>query len=272
MEISNADLYEQKNGSQSVNEEFLACMEKLEEKIENGDTEQKFQIGSQSFTIKEWETFLKKFDSAEDAIKELMEEKIEKRRQAEQESKMKAEAKQKSEAVSDAQVDMLTSETVQARFPLEETEEDGNPKEELYLIAIDKNGIRCSKPGTEEYEWEIVFTDESQYEMAAAFMDWAYERMDNFLFAAHENFWEDYLNGNMDVGAFQDFLADTNNGIPDYSITVGDSVYVDKSKMQWAQYMNPLGTKLYTAEEMLQMQDELIQKNLANAAKITDFI
>lgn len=47
--------------------------------IQNGDREANFQIGSSSFTVKEWEEFLKKFDDAEDAIKELMREESEKR-------------------------------------------------------------------------------------------------------------------------------------------------------------------------------------------------
>ena len=43
-------------------------------KIQNGDTEASYQIGSQSFTEKEWEEFLDKFDSVEEAIQELMKE------------------------------------------------------------------------------------------------------------------------------------------------------------------------------------------------------
>ena len=174
------------------------------------------------------------------------------------------------DSITDMQMNMLVSETVQARFPLQEVDEEGNHKEEMYLIAVDKDGIRCSKPGQDEYEWEILFTDESQYENATEFLKYAGEFMDNFLFAAHENFWEDYLNGNMDVDAFKEFLEGTNNGIPDYSFTVGDSMYIDKEKLQWAQYMNPLGIKFYTAEEMAKMQAELIEKNTATAHKLSD--
>ncbi|MBD5089633.1 MAG: hypothetical protein HDT30_12645 [Clostridiales bacterium] len=174
------------------------------------------------------------------------------------------------DSITDMQMNMLVSETVQARFPLQEVDEEGNRKEEMYLIAVDKDGIRCSKPGQDEYEWEILFTDESQYENATEFLNYTREFMDNFLFAAHENFWEDYLNGNMDVDDFKGFLEGTNNGIPDYSFTVGDSMYIDKEKAQWAQYMNPLGAKFYTAEEMVQMQAELIEKNTATATKLSD--
>jgi hypothetical protein len=49
-------------------------------KIQNGDTETKFQIGSESLTEKEWNQMLEKFDSQEDAIKEAVAEEIEKRK------------------------------------------------------------------------------------------------------------------------------------------------------------------------------------------------
>ena len=186
------------------------------------------------------------------------------------EMEKQVQAAQEEDSITDMQVNMLVSETVQARFPLEELDEEGNRKEDIYLIAVDKDGIHCSKPGQGEYEWEILFTDESQYEKATEFLNYAREFMDNFRFAAHENFWEDYLNGNMDVDGFKEFLEGTNNGIPDYSFTVGDSMYIDKEKVQWAQYMNPLGAKFYTAEEMAKMQAELIEKNTATLHKLSD--
>ena len=177
---------------------------------------------------------------------------------------------QEVDSITDLQINMLVSDTVQARFPLQEMDKEGSRMEEMYLIAVDKDGIRCSKPGQDKYEWEILFTDESQYESATEFLNYARGFMDNFLFAAHENFWEDYLNGNMDVDGFKRFLEGTNNGIPDYAFTVGDSMYIDKEKAQWAQYMNLLGAKFYTEEEMAQMKAELIEKNTAGAAKLSD--
>ena len=242
-------------------------IEKLFVKIENGDTEDTYQIGKSSFTLKEWEKFLEKFDSAEDALKRLVD------KETEEAKAMRTEAAgetQEAGSITNMQMNMLMSETVQARFPLQKVDEEGNRKEEMYLIAVDKDGIRCSKPGQDKYEWEILFTDESQYKNATEFLNYAGEFMDNFLFAAHENFWEDYLNGNMDVDAFKEFLEGTNNGIPDYSYTVGDSMYIDREKVQWAQYMNPFGAKFYTAEEMAQMQAELIEKNTATLHKLSD--
>ena len=69
--------------------------------------------------------------------------------------------------------------------------------------------------------------------------------------------------------AFQEFLAGTNNGIPNYGITVGDSMYVDKSKVQWAKYMNHPGAKFYTAQEMAEMVAAEIEKNQAKLTKLS---
>ena len=46
----------------------------LNEKIGNGENEETFQIGAQSFTIKEWKEFLDKFDSIQEVMEELMRE------------------------------------------------------------------------------------------------------------------------------------------------------------------------------------------------------
>ncbi|TCL54460.1 hypothetical protein EDD76_12064 [Kineothrix alysoides] len=43
--------------------------EEILEKVKNGDTEPSFQIGSQSFTQKEWDKLLKAFDGPEEEMK-----------------------------------------------------------------------------------------------------------------------------------------------------------------------------------------------------------
>jgi len=53
-------------------------IEMMEEKLENNDVEQKFQIGGMSFTEKEWDKLLENFDEQEDALKKAVEEEIEK--------------------------------------------------------------------------------------------------------------------------------------------------------------------------------------------------
>lgn len=147
----------------------------------------------------------------------------------------------------------------------EDTRKNANVQD-IYKVLRTANPLK----GQDKYEWEILFTEESQYESAAEFLNYAGQFMDNFLFAAHENFWEDYLNGNMDVDGFKEFLEGTNNGIPDYSFMVGDSMYIDREKIQWAQYMNPLGIKICTAEEMAQKWAEMIENNAAADHKLSD--
>lgn len=62
----------------SLMEQIREKMQEIYDKLQNGDTETKFQIGNQEFSIKEWDNFLEKFDSVQDAIREALEEKIEK--------------------------------------------------------------------------------------------------------------------------------------------------------------------------------------------------
>ena len=62
----------------------------------------------------------------------------------------------------------------------------------------------------------------------------------------------------------------TNKGVPDFSMKIGDSTYIDKDKIQWAKYTNPLGARFYTAEEMQQMQREIIAANQAKLTKLNN--
>lgn len=53
-------------------------IEMMQEKLENNEVEQKFQVGSMSFTEKEWEKLLSNFDEQEDELRKALEEEIEK--------------------------------------------------------------------------------------------------------------------------------------------------------------------------------------------------
>ena len=105
------------------------------------------------------------------------------------------------------------------------------------MIAMDEK-VSLHQNGSDTYEWKIEFEDDSQYEAACDFLGWASPRMDKLLFAAHDNFWMDYLNGDLDVDAFKDFLEGTNNGIPNYGIGDEENMYIDETKLQWTKYMN----------------------------------
>ena len=217
-------------------------------KIQNGDTEASYQIGSQSFTEKEWEEFLDKFDSVEEAIQELMKE--------EQAGKEAEEARKEDVFTNDAST-LLTTESTSCVYETADPDDD----DIRYITWYTEEGIFCRKAGqTEGYEWSITFENKEQYDKVMEFIgrfpsDW------NMRFAAHENFWNDFLNDEIDMDGFMEFINGTNKGVPDYSITVGVSMYIDTDKMQWAKYTNPLETRFYTAEEMHQMQMEIIAAN-----------
>lgn len=194
-------------------------------KVKNGDTEPTFAIGNQTFTLKEWDELLEHFDEAEDVLKQLIEDEIEKKMEEEEKEALRI------------KMDMLVSDTYQARFPREINYEDEN-MDGIYIIAIDERGIRCAKPNASKYEWKIEFADEGQYKKAKAFMEWAGEHMNNFLFASHNYFWQDYLNGDINEAEFKSFLKTTNNGIPNYGIGNENEMHIDQEKAQWAKYLN----------------------------------
>ena len=235
---------------EKINEIFI--------KIQSGDTEPTYQIGAQSFTEKEWEEFLDKFDSAQEAIQKLMKE--------EQVRKEAEETKKESAVISDVGT-LLTTESTSCVYETADPDDD----DIRYITWYTEEGIFCRKAGqTEGYEWAITLENKEQYDKVMEFIgqfssDW------NMRFAAHENFWNDFLNDEIDMDGFMEFINGTNKGVPDYSITVGDSMYIDKDKMQWAKYTNPLGARFYTAEEMHQMQMEIIAANEAKLTKLTDW-
>ena len=152
---------------------------------------------------------------------------------------------------------LLTTESTSCVYETADPDDD----DIRYITWYIEEGIFCRKAGqTEGYEWSITFENKEQYDKVMEFIgqfpsDW------NMRFAAHENFWNDFLNDEIDMVGFMEFINGTNKGVPDYSITEGDSMYIDKDKMQWAKYTNPFGARFYTAEEMYQMQMEIIAAN-----------
>ena len=258
---------------------FAMYMEQIFIKIQNGDTETSYQIGSQSFTEKEWKEFLDKFDSIEEAIQELMKEE-QARKEAEETNQENALAgtvsagkeitenhgleKENVSAIDDGA--LLTAETTSCKYETADPDDD----DIVYVTFYTTDGIRCKKLGAEDFEWTLTFEHEEQYNKVMEFLgnfpsDW------NMRFAAHENFWNDFLNDEIDMEGFMEFINGTNKGVPDYSVTVGDSMYIDTDKMQWTKYTNSLGTRLYTAEEMRQMQVEIIAADEAKLTKLADW-
>lgn len=56
--------------NRTLRQQMADMIAKLNEKVQNGETEQSFQIGAQSFTIKQWERMMEEFDAAQEEIRE----------------------------------------------------------------------------------------------------------------------------------------------------------------------------------------------------------
>lgn len=226
--------------------EFISLYkEKMRDDIDNGVVEPSFQTGSQTFTDRQWDRLLENFDSAQEDIKEAVEEQGNKlKEEADEARKLSKELNEKilkkllQKQEDDRRLTLLTSELLRAVYPVSPENAVSGAVPRMYITAVSEDGIRCISQNSEEYDWELSFANSIQYRQAMDIIDWASEEMDNYLFAAHENFWQDYLGGNIDIDAFKDFLATTNNGVPDYGIGDGYNMRVDESKVKWAQYMN----------------------------------
>lgn len=235
------------NGEESLSESLMRKLrERMDEiltMIENGETEPSYQIGAQSFTIKEWDRLMEEFDSIEDAMKAALE--------AAKEGKP-VKADEVSPKVGGTPIEntddaALTSESTSCTYP---SSQEGNEKK-MYITWYTQEGIYCKQGGINDgFLWHIEFTDSSQYDKVMDFLN-NFDSDDNLRFASHENFWRDFLDDKIDVEDFKEFFNSTREGVPDYTYISGDNVYIDKDKIKYAKYMNPLGTRMYTAEEML---------------------
>ena len=148
-------------------------MEEIFAMIKNGGSDMSFQIGSNSFTMKEWEEFLKNFDDAEDAMRELMQEKFEEQKEEDEEKK----------------IDALTAECTKCTYP------NSTPGKEdtTYITWYTKEGIFCRKAGPSEgYEWSLRFENKEDYDRVMEYVG-GLDKSDNLRFAANINFWMNFL-------------------------------------------------------------------------------
>ena len=85
---------------------FHQKMVEMSEKLRNGETEQKIQIGSNAYTVKEWKKLLTSFDKAQDQIREEIEEEVRIR----MEKKRAEEIRKKLENISDSEIAALVGD------------------------------------------------------------------------------------------------------------------------------------------------------------------
>ena len=160
-------------------------MQEIYDKLQNGDTDTKFQIGNQEFTIKEWDHFLEKFDSVQDAIRAALEEKIEK----EKAERLEEELTGVSETAEEPdEVDSILAQSVKT------TEEGSDPKT-WYITCFSEDGIWCKKftEGQEgEDMWRMEFTDPSQYQKVSNYLQ-SFAEGEEIPHAEEEDFWRRFL-------------------------------------------------------------------------------
>ena len=160
-------------------------MQEIYDKLQNGDTEIKFQIGNQEFTIKEWDNFLEKFDSVQDAIRAALEEKIEKEKVERLEEKLTGMSETAEEP---DEVDSILAQSVKT------TEEGSDPKT-WYITCFSEDGIWCKKftEGQEgEDLWRMEFTDPSQYQKVLNYLQ-SFAEGEEVPHAEEEDFWRRFL-------------------------------------------------------------------------------
>lgn len=239
-------------------------IQELYEKFKKGESEPSYAIGAATYTQKEWDKLLEKFDALQDEIRAQMREEHERR--AWQEEKTEKLRKEE-QAVSAQDASLLSGAYTTATYP-EANEKDAS---EHYITCYTADGIFCRRAGQASgYEWKIPFEKEGEYDKVMEFIG-RFPQDHNLRFASHENFWQDFLNDRIDLDGFMKFMEGTDRGVPDYTVTDGESVFIDREKAAWAKYMNRGFGQFYTAQEMEQMLEEQIRENAARLPKLPGF-
>ena len=110
------------------------------------------------------------------------------------------------------------------------------------------------KIGEDILQWEIKLDSKEQYDKIMEFLS-GFPQEDNFRFATRQFFWNDFLDGKIDMDSFFDFYAWTNDGSPDMGKGEnGEQVGINKERINDsnAEYFNDwtwIG-HVWTQEEM----------------------
>ena len=291
---------EKKAEDMTCRERILAHMQEMGKKVREGKVEPTFQTGGQTFTIKEWDKLLADFDDAQEVLQEQVKELIaEVEKQAAKEAlRRAAEGKPDSDGVSatvsgvkpwepdgmddnctDTQVtdpeellELLTGEVTKSTFPTDDPEH-----KHWFITCYGQDGISCKEAYFDGTKWvnrdcfSLSYTEPGQYEKVMAFLQ-RFSQDDNLRFAANENFWKDFLAGEIDEDDFVNFFeTSTKDGVPDYTYEKDGSTYIDREKAKYAKYMNGFGAHFYTAQEMDLIWRGIIHENSKGLKKISDY-
>ncbi|MBD5490341.1 MAG: hypothetical protein HDR13_16410 [Lachnospiraceae bacterium] len=166
---------------------------------------------------------------------------------------------------------LLTDEITKCSYPTD------NPEQKhWYITCYGQNGISCKEAyfdGTRWVNkdlWSFSYTEKGQYEKVMAFLE-RFPQDANLRFAAHENFWKDFLAGEINEDEFVSFFETTKDGVPDYTYEKDGSTYIDREKVKYAKYMNDFGTRFYTGEEMELIRRGVMHENRKQLTRMSDY-
>lgn len=161
-------------------------IEEMQEKLDNDEVNESFQIGGQTFTVEEWDEFLKKFDSIQDAMEALMKERH---------AKMEEQQNNTEEVIDATTTEMIVSESTSCTYPIGSS----NGEDVLHITWYTEEGIYCRKAGqTEGYEWCIPFENKEQYDKVMEYIG-QFPKDSDWRFASQESFWQEFLYGENSV-------------------------------------------------------------------------
>ncbi len=113
LDRNSADIWQKNSGTNTekdLKSEFSAAVQEIYDKVKNGDTEESIPIGGQSFTIKEWDRLMKRFDKVQEGIRESIEEEIEKRKAEEEDRAVRQKVELSKEKDEDSETEELLQE------------------------------------------------------------------------------------------------------------------------------------------------------------------
>lgn len=248
----------QRNNNTDYQQMLLKHMNQLYEKIKNGETEQEFQIGGQSMTVKEWDELLSRFDTAEDALREISKEDAEYIEESSDSIKDKT-------AVLTARYTTYKSQGsyVDPNKP-NATVQTGYMGRVFYTsegIIYHRSGYN-SKEGTvkDTSEWVVKYDSDDDYERIMNFLDKIPED-DSMIFTTRQSFWEDFVSGKIDADSFLEYYQTLDHGTANFIKTdENGKTYLDK-EMVSSEYFQYFGL-----QQIKTVPYEDLQKGLEESA------
>lgn len=82
-----------------------------------------------------------------------------------------------------------------------------------YTTTYTEEGMVCHREGQAEAVWSIQFENPEQYEKVAEFID-KFPSDWNLVFVSREDFWKDFLDENIDVSSYEEYIVGTSEQVP----------------------------------------------------------